>query len=78
MKTTVCCIQSGQAERVLNVSMGRQSVNSRTSRTIEMIGIGILAVRKPIDDYRAIDRTGVFKIENRAGDVGATATLHLY
>ena len=31
------------------------------------------AVRQPIDDYCANDRTGVFKIENRAGDVGATS-----
>ena len=33
-----------------------------------------IAVRKPIDDYCANDRTGVFKIENRAGNVGAKDT----
>ena len=32
-----------------------------------------IAVGNPIDDYCANDRTGVFKIENRAGDVGATS-----
>ena len=31
-----------------------------------------IAVEKPIDDFCANDRTGVFKIENRTGDVGAT------
>ena len=33
---------------------------------------GKTAVGNPIDDHCANDRTGVFKIENRAGDVGAT------
>ena len=31
-----------------------------------------IAVGNPIDNYCANDRTDVFKIENRAGDVGAT------
>ena len=68
MMTTVCSIQSGQPEAVLNLSMGRQSVkNNRDDWNWN------IAVRKPIDDYCANDRAGVFKTENRAGDVGATS-----
>ena len=46
--TKVCCIQSAHPAGVLNVSMGRQLVNSRTSRTIEMNGIGILLLESQL------------------------------
>ena len=54
------CINGPAVSQLTNVKNNRDDWNWN------------IAVRKPIDDYCANDRTGVFKIENRAGDVGNT------